>query len=80
MFAGLLELILHPDKFFARVSREKIDLVPPLLIVGAGMFIIFLTLFIPICIFPDTLPGPYGIYRIHGTTPGFSFVTPACCL
>jgi hypothetical protein len=36
MPGGLFDLILHPDAFFARVSQEKVNLVPPVLIVGAG--------------------------------------------
>jgi len=39
MFFGIKELLLHPDAFFARVSQEKINLIPPLAIVGAGVVI-----------------------------------------
>ena len=38
MFFGISELFLHPDAFFERVSREKVNLVPPLVIVGTGAF------------------------------------------
>lgn len=34
MFSGIRDLLLHPDAFFERVSYEKINLIPPVLIVG----------------------------------------------
>lgn len=36
MLAGLVELVLHPDTFFARIVKEKVNLIPPLAIVGGG--------------------------------------------
>lgn len=36
MFAGISELIIHPDAFFARITKEKTSLIPPLVIVLAG--------------------------------------------
>lgn len=39
MFEWISELVIHPDAFFARVSQEKINLIPPLVIVGAGVVI-----------------------------------------
>lgn len=39
MFEWISELVIHPDAFFARVSQEKINLIPPLAIVGAGVVI-----------------------------------------
>jgi hypothetical protein len=37
VFHGIRDLLFHPDAFFARVSQEKINLIPPLLIVGTGI-------------------------------------------
>lgn len=39
MFFGIKELLLHPDAFFARVAHEKVNLIPPLVIVGVGVVI-----------------------------------------
>lgn len=36
MHADLVELVLHPDTFFARIAKEKVNLLPPLAIVGGG--------------------------------------------
>jgi hypothetical protein len=36
MLAYLVELVFHPDTFFERVSKERVNLIPPLVIVGAG--------------------------------------------
>ncbi|MGA2121312.1 MAG: YIP1 family protein [Methanoregula sp.] len=44
MFSGINDLILHPDAFFERVSQEKINLIPPLAIVGAGILFTLLPL------------------------------------
>jgi hypothetical protein len=39
MFFEIKDLILHPDAFFSRVTQEKVNLIPPLVIVGAGVVI-----------------------------------------
>lgn len=39
MFAGLCDLVFHPDTFFERVSQEKVNLIPPVAIVGAAVII-----------------------------------------
>jgi hypothetical protein len=39
VFHGIRDLLFHPDAFFARVSQEKVNLIPPLAIVGAGVVI-----------------------------------------
>jgi hypothetical protein len=36
MFYGFWDLFLHPDAFFARISQENVNLLPPFAIVGAG--------------------------------------------
>jgi hypothetical protein len=42
MFFGIRDLVLHPDAFFETVSKEKVNLIPPVVIVGAGLFISFM--------------------------------------
>jgi hypothetical protein len=42
MFAGLSDLIFHPDAFFKRVSRQPVNLLPPVAIVVAGMSVLLL--------------------------------------
>jgi hypothetical protein len=44
---GISDLFFHPDAFFERVSKEKVNLFPPVLIVliGALIFVIIILLF-----------------------------------
>lgn len=37
--AGWLDLVIHPDSFFERVSREPVNLLPPLAIVAAAFIV-----------------------------------------
>ena len=46
MFFGLKDLFLHPDAFFSVVAREKVNLVPPLIILGTGILLTLLPLVI----------------------------------
>lgn len=47
MFFGIKDLLLHPDAFFERASQEKVNMIPPLAIVGIGMlFMLFLLVFV----------------------------------
>lgn len=46
MFSGIRDLFLHPDLFFERVSKEKVNLIPPVMIVGAGAIVAL----IPYCV------------------------------
>ena len=48
MFFGLKDLFLHPDAFFSGVAREKVNLVPPLIILGTGILFTLLPLVIAI--------------------------------
>ena len=48
MLAGLVELVLHPDTFFARIVKEKVNLIPPLVIVGTGLFFVIIGKVIPV--------------------------------
>ena len=76
MLERIQELLLHPDAFFAQVTREEANLTPPIAIVGiAGVFdcislvILLLTagdylvLALPIVI-PSSLVMPYIIWVI----------------
>ena len=36
MFFGISDILFHPDAFFARISQEKVKLIPPLAIVATG--------------------------------------------
>jgi len=46
MFFGLKDLLLHPDAFFSGVTKEKVNLVPPLIIFGTGILFTLLPLVI----------------------------------
>jgi len=46
MFFGLKDLLLHPDAFFSRVAKEKVNLVPPLIILVTGILLTLLPLVI----------------------------------
>lgn len=48
MLAGLVELVLRPNTFFARVSKEKVNLIPTLAIVGAGILLLLIGKTIPV--------------------------------
>lgn len=48
MPAGLVELVLHPDMFFARMVKEKVNLIPPLVIVGTGILVLLIGKTIPV--------------------------------
>ncbi|MFA4824584.1 MAG: YIP1 family protein [Methanoregula sp.] len=48
MLANLIELVVHPDAFFERISKEEINLIPPLLIVGTGILLLIIGKTIPV--------------------------------
>lgn len=71
MFPGLVDLVLHPDRFFLRVSQEKVNLIPPLIIIGTGLFAILLSIIIPLVFLslnhPDRIGyvGWMGLIQFH---------------
>ncbi len=71
MFSGLRDLILHPDRFFLRVSQEKVNLIPPLIIIGTGLVAILLSTILPPLFFslnhPDriTYVGWMGMLQFY---------------
>ena len=79
MFFGLKDLLLHPDAFFARVAQGKVNLIPPLVIVGAGMFLNFLGLLLTLG-FYKSLISPEFYSHISGGLVGsficYSLITP----
>jgi len=60
MFSGLMNLVLHPDRFFLRVSQEKVNLVPPFIIIGTGLFAILLSTILPLLFFSLDHPDRIG--------------------
>jgi len=48
MFTVIRDLLIHPDLFFERISKEKVNLVPPLAIVGTGLFLVIIGKVIPV--------------------------------
>jgi hypothetical protein len=64
MFFGMRDLLLHPDAFFTQAVQGKVNLIPPFLILGAGVVInvvMILLVFIA--------PGPSG-YSAYFLTYG----------
>jgi hypothetical protein len=52
MLIGIWDLLFHPDAFFARVSKERINQIPPLIIIGTGIFF-FSIIHLMALIFPN---------------------------
>jgi hypothetical protein len=66
MFGGISALVIHPDAFFARISKEKINLIPPLAIVGAGILLFTL---IYVLIFIGSTGSGYSPDNLLGNSP-----------
>ena len=75
MFEWISELVIHPDAFFARVSQEKINLIPPLAIVGAGMLLIFLAMVLPIAVVVIPSHALVGFLGFRGLLLHFLILT-----
>ncbi|MHB8162813.1 MAG: YIP1 family protein [Methanoregula sp.] len=48
MFSGIRNLLIHPNLFFERVSKEKVNLVPPVIIIGIGLLALIIGKAIPV--------------------------------
>ena len=58
--AGILDLVFHPDIFFERVSRQPVNLLPPLAIIGAAFLLNVLGALLIIVHFVLLGMGPIG--------------------
>jgi hypothetical protein len=57
VFSGIRDLFIHPDLFFERVSKEKVNLVPPLAIIGAGAIVTLIPYIIALLYYALTAPN-----------------------
>jgi len=70
MFSGLTDLILHPDRFFLRVSQEKVNLILPILIIWTGFVALIIGKTIPVFWVSTHFPS---IVETSGGIPGVLF-------
>ena len=59
--AGILDLVFHPDVFFERISREPVNLLPPLTMVGAVGILNGAGALLLIAMFSSLGMGPVGV-------------------